>query len=126
MSEPRREISIEVENEFLDAESEPAEGRFVFAYTITLANTGEISARLLTRHWIITNADGLVQEVHGEGVVGEQPYLSPGGHYSYSSGAVLATPVGTMQGTYQWLGDDGVAFDAPIPLFRLAVPGLLH
>ena len=126
MSEPRREISIEVENEFLDAESEPDKGRFVFAYTVTLANTGEVSARLLTRHWVITNADGLVQEVHGEGVVGEQPYIAPGGNYSYTSGAVLATPVGTMEGTYQWLGDDRVTLDAPIPPFRLAVPGLLQ
>lgn len=126
MSEPRREISIDVENEFLDAESEPENGRYVFAYTITLANTGDVSARLLTRHWIITNSDGLVQEVHGEGVVGEQPYLAPGGRYSYTSGAVLATPVGTMQGTYQWIAEDGVTFDAPIPAFRLAVPGLLH
>jgi len=126
MSEPRREISIRVDNEFLIEESEPDSGRYVFAYTITLANTGEVSARLLTRHWVITNADGQVQEVHGEGVVGEQPYLPPGGSFRYTSGAVLETPVGTMHGMYQWVGDDGVAFDAPIPLFRLAVPGLLH
>lgn len=126
MSEPRREISIQVDNEFLSEESEPDSSRYVFSYTITLANTGEVSARLLTRHWVITNADGLVQEVHGEGVVGEQPYLAPGGSFRYTSGAVLATPVGTMQGSYQWVGDDGVAFDAPIPLVRLAVPGLLH
>ena len=126
MSEPRREISIQVENEFLSAESEPDNGRYVSAYTITLTNTGEVSARLLTRHWIITNSDGLVQEVHGEGVVGEQPYLVPGSRYRYTSGVVLATPVGTMQGSYQWVGDDGIAFEVPIPPFRLAVPGLLH
>ena len=126
MNEPRREIDIQVDNEFLVVESEPDSGRFVFAYTITLTNTGEVSARLFTRHWVITNADGLVQEVHGEGVVGEQPYLAPGGRFRYTSRTVLATPVGTMQGSYQWVSDDGVAFDAPIPLFRLAVPGLLH
>ncbi len=126
MNEPRREIDIQVDNEFLVAESEPDSGRFVFAYTITLANTGEVSARLLTHHWVITNADGLVQEVHGAGVIGERPYLAPGGRFRYTSGTVLATPVGTMQGCYQWVSDDGVAFDAPILPFRLAVPGLLH
>lgn len=126
MDEPRREISVQVQTDFLPGESEPDADRYVFTYTVTIANTGEIGARLLTRHWIITDADGEVREVHGEGVVGETPYLKPGGGFRYTSGAVLTTPVGTMHGTYQWLADDGVPFEASIPLFRLAVPGLLH
>ena len=121
-----REITVQVASDFLAGESEPGENRYVFGYTITLANTGEIGAQLLTRHWIITDADGEVREVHGEGVVGETPYLKPGAGFRYTSGAVLATPVGTMHGSYQWIGDDGIPFDAPIPMFRLAVPGLLH
>ena len=126
MEKPRREISVQVKTDFLAAESEPEDDRYVFAYTVTLANTGDVGARLLTRHWVITDADGEVQEVHGEGVVGETPYLKPGGGFRYTSGAVLTTPVGTMHGNYQWLADDGEPFDANIPLFRLAVPGLLH
>lgn len=126
MSTTRRTIDVQVTADYLAGESEPDEHRYVFSYTITLANTGDIGAQLLTRHWIITDADGDVREVHGEGVVGENPYLKPGGGFRYTSGAVLTTPLGTMQGTYQWLADDGVAFDAEIPLFRLAVPGLLH
>lgn len=119
-------IRVEVETAYLDEQSEPGEQRFVFAYTITIRNEGELPARLLTRHWIITDANGKVQEVRGEGVVGEQPYLQPGQGFLYSSGAVLETPVGSMQGSYQMLADDGLHFDAPIPAFRLAVPGLLH
>lgn len=119
-------IRVEVETAYLDEQSEPGEQRFVFAYTITIRNEGEVPARLLTRHWIITDANGKVQEVRGEGVVGEQPYLQPGQGFRYSSGAVLETPVGSMQGSYQMLADDGLHFDAPIPAFRLAVPGLLH
>lgn len=119
-------IRVEVETAYLDEQSEPGEQRFVFAYTITIRNEGELPARLLTRHWIITDANGKVQEVRGEGVVGEQPYLQPGQGFRYSSGAVLETPVGSMQGSYQMLADDGLHFDAPIPAFRLAVPGLLH
>lgn len=126
MTATRREIRVEVATDYLAAESEPAENRFVFSYTITLANTGDIGAQLLSRHWIITDADGEVREVHGEGVVGEKPHLKPGGGFRYTSGAVLATPVGTMEGSYQWLADDGIAFDAHIPLFRLAIPGLLQ
>lgn len=126
MSTTRRTINVQVTADYLAGESEPGENRYVFTYTITLANTGDIGAQLLTRHWIITDADGDVREVHGEGVVGENPYLKPGGGFRYTSGAVLPTPLGTMQGSYQWLADDGVAFDAEIPLFRLAVPGLLH
>ena len=98
----------------------------MFSYTITIRNEGEVAARLLTRHWVITDANGRVQEVRGDGVVGEQPYLKPGQGFRYSSGAVLETPVGAMQGSYQMLGDDGARFDAPIPVFRLAMPGMLH
>jgi len=100
--------------------------RSVFAYTITIRNEGEVPAKLLTRHWIITDANGRVQEVRGDGVVGEQPYLKPGQGFRYSSGAVLETPVGTMQGSYQMITDDGAKFDAAIPAFRLAMPGMLH
>jgi ApaG protein len=98
----------------------------VFAYTITIRNEGQVPARLMTRHWIITDANGKVQEVRGDGVVGEQPYLKPGQGFRYSSGAILETPVGSMQGTYQMIGDDGQQFDAPIAPFTLAMPGVLH
>ena len=122
----RHKITIEVETNYLDEQSEPREQRFVFAYTITIRNEGDIAAKLLTRHWIITDANGRVQEVRGDGVVGEQPYLKPGQGFRYSSGAVLETPVGTMQGSYQMVADDGAQFEAPIPAFRLAIPGMLH
>jgi ApaG protein len=122
----RHKINIEVETNYLDDQSEPREQRYVFAYTITIRNEGEVPAKLLKRHWIITDANGRVQEVRGDGVVGEQPYLKPGQGFRYSSGAVLETPVGTMQGSYQMVGDDGAKFEAPIPAFRLAMPGMLH
>jgi ApaG protein len=123
---PRHKISIEVETAYLEDQSEPRERRYVFSYTITIRNEGDVPAKLLTRHWIITDADEHIQEVRGDGVVGEQPYLKPGQGFRYSSGAVLETPVGTMQGSYQMLADDGAKFEAPIPAFRLAMPGLLH
>ena len=126
MTSERHRISIDVETTYLDDQSEPREQRYVFAYTITIRNEGEVPAKLLTRHWIITDANGRVQEVRGDGVVGEQPYLKPGQGFRYSSGAVLETPVGTMQGSYQMIDDDGAQFDAPIPAFRLAKPGMLH
>ncbi|HEY4975436.1 MAG TPA: Co2+/Mg2+ efflux protein ApaG [Steroidobacteraceae bacterium] len=126
MTGDRHRISIDVETTYLDDQSEPREQRYVFAYTITIRNEGEVPAKLLTRHWIITDANGRVQEVRGDGVVGEQPYLKPGQGFRYSSGAVLETPVGTMQGTYQMIADDGAQFDAPIAAFRLAMPGMLH
>jgi ApaG protein len=126
MTSVRHRISIDVETAYLDDQSEPREQRYVFAYTITIRNEGEVPAKLLTRHWIITDANGRVQEVRGDGVVGEQPYLKPGQGFRYSSGAVLETPVGTMQGSYQMIDDHGAQFDAPIPAFRLAKPGMLH
>ena len=119
-------IAIEVATRFLPEESAPDDGRYVFAYTIRIHNHGPVPAQLISRHWIITDANGKVQEVRGEGVVGEQPYLKPGQGFRYSSGAVLETPVGAMQGSYQMVADDGEQFDAPIAAFRLAMPGLLH
>lgn len=120
------QIRIDVSANYLDEQSKPDESHYAFSYTITIRNEGHVPARLLTRHWVITDANGKVREVRGEGVVGEQPYLLPGQGFRYSSGAVLETPVGAMQGTYQMLGDDGAQFDAPIAPFTLAIPGLLH
>ena len=119
-------IRIEVETAYLEDQSDPKEARYVFAYTITIRNEGQEAARLLTRHWVITDANGKVQEVRGSGVVGEQPHLQPGQGFRYSSGAVLETPVGSMQGSYQMITDEGERFDAPIPVFRLAMPGILQ
>lgn len=119
-------IEVDVESEFLSAQSEPSEQRFVFAYTITIANTGQVAAQLLSRHWLITDGNGRVQEVRGDGVVGEQPTLAPGDRFRYSSGAMIETPVGSMEGEYRMRAEDGNEFDAPIPPFTLAVPNLLH
>lgn len=123
---PINNIHVDVETTFVPAQSDPGQNRFVFAYTITIRNQGTLAAKLLTRHWLITDANGKVQEVRGEGVVGEQPHLKPGEGFRYSSGAILETPVGAMQGAYQLVNDQGEHFDAPIAPFRLAVPGLLH
>lgn len=120
------QIRIEVETAYLDEQSDPKERRYVFSYTITIRNEGMVPARLLTRHWVITDANGKVQEVRGDGVVGEQPHLKPGQGFRYSSGAVLETPVGAMQGSYEMVTDDGMRFDAPIAAFRLAMPGILQ
>lgn len=119
-------ISVDVDTRYLEDQSDPAEHRYVFAYTITIRNRGSVPAKLLSRHWLITDADGKVQEVRGEGVVGEQPHLMPGQGFRYTSGAVLETPVGSMQGSYQMLADNGVQFDAPVPAFTLAIPGKIH
>lgn len=126
MSGKHHEIKVSAQPKYLTEQSEPARNRYVFAYTITIENAGTTAAQLISRHWIITDAMGHVQEVRGEGVVGEQPLLAPGERFQYTSGAVLETPVGTMQGSYQMLADDGERFDAQIPLFRLAVPNVLH
>ena len=123
---PHNDIHVDVETTFVPDQSDPVQNRFVFSYTITIRNQGGSPAKLLTRHWIITDANGKVQEVRGEGVVGEQPHIKPGEGFRYSSGAVLETPVGSMQGAYQMVNDHGERFDAPIAPFRLAVPGLLH
>ena len=126
MEQAQHKIRVDVDTSYLEDQSDPKERRYVFSYTITIRNEGSVPARLLTRHWIITDSNGKVQEVRGEGVVGEQPYLKPGQGFRYSSGAVLETPVGAMEGSYQMVTDDGAQFDAPIAAFRLAMPGLLH
>ena len=126
MSEVICDIRVQVATSYVDAQSRPESGRYVFAYTITIANNGDVPVRLISRHWVITDANGKVQEVSGDGVVGEQPHLNPGEVFRYSSGAVLETPVGAMQGLYRMEADNGVKFDAPIAPFTLAVPGVLH
>ena len=126
MDESRCQIGIQVITDYVDEQSEPDSDRYVFAYTITIRNNGDVPARLISRHWIITDANGKVQEVSGDGVVGEQPHLNPGEEFRYSSGAVLETPVGAMQGLYRMEADNGMNFDAPIAPFTLAVPGVLH
>ena len=112
-TDPNR-IRVDVTTNYVEDQSNPGEGRFVFAYTITIRNEGSKPARLVTRHWLITDANGKVQEVVGEGVVGEQPHLQTGQGFRYSSGAILETPVGSMQGRYHMVADDGEQFDAPI------------
>lgn len=119
-------VEIEVEARYVVEQSKPEANRYVFAYEVTLRNLGVMPARLQTRHWVITDANGKVEEVRGEGVVGEQPRLQPGEHYSYTSGAVLETQVGTMRGAYLFHADDGTDFEAPIPEFVLSVPRTLH
>ena len=119
-------IAVNVDTSYVEDQSDPRDNRYVFSYTITIRTEGEVPARLLTRHWVITDANGKVQEVRGDGVVGEQPHLQPGQGFRYSSGAILETPVGAMYGSYQMLADDGRRFDAPIAPFTLAIPGSLH
>ena len=119
-------ISVKVDPFYIEDQSAPEENRYVFAYTVNIQNTGTVAAKLVARHWIITDANGKIQEVRGQGVVGEQPYLRPGEGFQYTSGAVLDTAVGTMHGTYQMVGEDGSQFDAEIPIFTLSVPRTLH
>lgn len=125
-AESEHNIHIDVETDYIPEQSEPEANRYVFAYTITIRNDGNVAARLMTRHWVINHANGKVEEVRGEGVVGEQPYLRPGEGFRYTSGTVLETPYGDMNGSYQMLADDGVAFDATIPAFSLTLPNTLH
>ena len=122
----RYEISVAVKTRHVEEQSDPSEARYVFAYTITIANTGTIAAQLISRHWIITDADAHVQEVKGLGVVGHQPLLSPGESFEYTSGTAMATPTGSMRGSYFIVAEDGTRFDATIPEFALAVPRALH
>ena len=119
-------IDVSVDSAFIEAQSDEDQNRFVFAYTVTIHNSGLVPAKLVTRHWVITDSNGKTQEVRGEGVVGEQPYLRPGEAFQYTSGTMLETPVGTMQGSYQMIADDGTEFDAPINAFTLAAPRVLH
>ncbi len=119
-------IKVDVETQFLPDQSEPEEKRYVFAYTITIHNNSRLPVQLLTRRWLITDASGRIQEVAGDGVVGEQPTIRPGRYHRYSSFSVLETPVGTMEGSYGMVDNEGEAFDASIPVFRLAVPGIVN
>ena len=117
---------VEVQTSYVPEQSEPDESHYVFSYTITIENHGVIAAKLVSRHWYITDADGNVQEVEGDGVVGEQPYLKPGDGFRYTSGTVLKTPVGSMHGSYHMIADDGTEFDTAIPAFGLSRPNSLH
>lgn len=124
--EPLYHIEVSAESFYLAEQSDPDEGHYVFAYRITLRNTGTVSAQLVSRHWIITDGNGDVQEVRGLGVVGEHPDLAPGESFEYTSGCALTTPVGSMHGTYQMVAADGERFEAEIPEFALLVPNVLH
>lgn len=119
-------ISVSVKTNFVKSQSKPHAGRFVYAYTITIKNIGDEAAQLLTRHWIITDSNNKIQEVKGDGVIGEQPRLNPGQEYQYTSGVILETESGTMEGSYQMKTDQGALFDAPIPTFALVQPHAIH
>jgi len=120
------DVKIVAQVKHLAEQSDEADNRFVFSYTITLTNNGNSAVQLLSRHWIITDGNNQIQEVRGQGVVGEQPVIKPGQSFGYTSGTVLSTPVGTMTGSYQMVSEDGTKFDAPIPQFVLSVPRVLH
>ncbi len=120
------EIQVDTVAVFLPDQSDEGGERYAFAYTITITNTGTVAAQLISRHWVITDAENQTQEVRGLGVVGEQPLLQPGERFEYTSGTSLATPVGTMRGSYQMVAEDGTRFDAQVAEFTLAVPRVLH
>lgn len=126
MTDSPHNIDIDVQPAYIAEQSDPHNDHYVFSYTVTIRNLGDTPAKLLTRHWIITDGDGQVQEVKGDGVIGEQPYLKPGEGFQYTSGTFMNTPVGTMRGSYQMMADDGEQFDAEIPSFTLSVPNVLH
>ncbi|WP_445180705.1 Co2+/Mg2+ efflux protein ApaG [Pseudomonas sp. McL0111] len=126
MSDPRYQVDVSVVTHYLADQSQPEQDRFAFAYTITVQNNGQMPARLISRHWVITDGDGHVEEVRGAGVVGQQPLIDTGKSHTYSSGTVMTTKVGNMQGSYEMVAEDGKHFDAIIKPFRLAVPGALH
>lgn len=119
-------ITVKAKTVYIPEQSDAAADRYVFAYTITIANSGSVPAQLVSRHWVITDANNRTQEVRGLGVVGEQPKLKPGESFEYTSGTSIGTPVGTMKGTYQMVAEDGERFDAPIPEFTLSMPRVLH
>ena len=119
-------IEVNTAVHYLEGQSAASEQRYVFAYRITLRNAGSASAQLLSRHWVITDATGAVEEMRGEGVIGEQPLLNPGEEFEYTSGTMLKTPVGTMQGEYTFVDDHGQNFEVPIPVFLLSAPNLVH
>ena len=120
------DIEVKTRTLYIPDQSDPNTDRYVFAYTITMTNKGNMAAQLVSRHWVITDAANKVQEVRGKGVVGEQPHLRPGESFEYTSGSAIATPVGTMKGSYQMIADDGTQFDTPIPEFTLSMPRVLH
>ena len=126
MADKKYEITVAARTAFIPDQSDVDSSRYVFAYTITITNTGTLPAQLVSRHWIITDSNNQVQEVRGLGVVGEQPTLRPNESFQYTSGTAIATPVGTMRGTYQMVAEDGMQFDAPIPEFTLSMPRVLH
>lgn len=126
MSDRKHDIQVSARTAFIPEQSDLENSRYVFAYTITITNAGNIPAQLVSRHWIITDANNQVQEVRGLGVVGEQPLLRPNESFQYTSGTAIATPVGTMRGSYQMVAEDGAQFDAPIPEFTLSMPRVLH
>jgi ApaG protein len=122
----KNKIIVETSPQYIDAQSSPNDNRYIFAYTITITNVGSVPATLLSRSWLITDANGKVQEVQGNGVVGEQPHLKPGEVFRYTSGAILETSVGVMQGKYTLVSDEGISFDSLIPEFTLSIPRILH
>lgn len=127
MGETRKyDITVTVQPRYVAEQSDESANRFVFAYHVTMVNTGSVAAKLLSRHWLINDSDGQEQEVRGQGVIGEQPYLKPGEGFEYVSGVAIASPVGTMRGSYQFIADDGTTFDAVIDQFVLSVPRVLH
>lgn len=127
MAEVRKyHITVNARTTYIPEQSDEAANRYVFSYTITISNTGQAPAQLISRHWLITDAHDKVQEVRGLGVVGEQPFLKPGESFEYTSGTAIATPVGAMKGSYQMVAEDGTQFEAEIPEFILAVPRVLH
>ncbi len=126
MPDKKYDIAVAARTAFIPDQSDLETGRYVFAYTITITNTGTVPAQLVSRHWIITDSNNQVQEVRGAGVIGEQPLLRPNESFQYTSGTAIATPVGTMRGSYQMVAEDGVRFDAPIPEFMLSMPRILH
>jgi ApaG protein len=126
MADKKHDISVTTRTAFIPDQSDLESGRYVFAYTITITNTGSVPAQLVSRHWIITDSNNQVQEVRGLGVVGEQPTLRPNESFQYTSGTAIGTPVGTMRGSYQMVAEGGVQFEAPIPEFTLSMPRVLH
>ncbi|MDP2241918.1 MAG: Co2+/Mg2+ efflux protein ApaG [Burkholderiales bacterium] len=126
MIEKKHDVTVTTRTAFIPDQSDAGSERYVFAYTITITNSGSVPVQLISRHWIITDANNQVQEVKGLGVVGEQPYLRPDESFEYTSGTAMATPVGTMRGSYQMMAEGGVPFDAPIPEFTLSMPRVLH
>ncbi|MCK4711037.1 MAG: Co2+/Mg2+ efflux protein ApaG [Gammaproteobacteria bacterium] len=125
-TDPKHDIQVSVQSYYIKEQSDPDAQHYVFAYKVNIQNKGSVAAKLLSRHWIITDSEGKTQEVSGEGVIGEQPYLAPGDNFEYTSGTHMDTPVGRMHGSYQMIADDGVRFDADIPAFTLAFPKALH